>query len=459
MGCGSSAPQPSSSAPPVGAPSDLAPKASAPHVNDTSSHESSTPVPPPAPAVPPAAPSPASSVVALTPIDDNGPFDTWLASQLAASPADPKDTSEFKYINFTEIPPFTDLHKSLMRKNLTPEMWAKLKDVKSSYGYTLSNAIQAGVVRPHLGVGITCGDEECFTLFKDIIYPVVQGWHKFDPYTQTHKSDLEPSKLMFTEEQAAHFSKYVKSTRIRAARNIAGFSLPAGATKEHRAGVESVLKQAFGSLPSELAGTYYPLGSLTAAQEDALQAGGFLFQKPGPKQLLGAAGAGRDWPESRGIFHNDSKTVLAWCNEEDHCRIISMENGGDIKGVFSRFCQLSHAIKAAAESNGKSLMYSDQLGFLGTCPSNLGTGLRASVMIHLPNLNKNVHALEEICASLDLQPRGSAGEHSEAVGAMWDVSNKQRLGFTEVELVQKVIDGITKLLAKEEELAASAATE
>lgn len=390
----------------------------------------------------------------LTPIEPG--FDAWLSAQVAASPADPKDTDEFKYITFSELPPFTDLHKSLMRKTLTPELWASLKDVKSSKGYTLSNAIQAGVVRPHLGVGITCGDEECFTLFKDIIYPVVNGWHKFDPYTQFHKSDLDPSKLAFTDEQVAKFNQYVESTRIRAARNIAGFSLPAGASKDDRIGVEGVLKQAFGSLPAELAGTYYPLGSLTPAQEDSLQQGGFLFQKPGPKQLLGAAGAGRDWPEGRGIFHNDSKTVLAWCNEEDHCRIISMENGGDIKGVFSRFCQLSHSIKEAAESHGKSLMYNDQLGFLGTCPSNLGTGLRASVMVRLPNLNKDVHKLEEVCNSLDLQPRGSAGEHSEAVGAKWDISNKQRLGFTEVELVQKLIDGITKLLAIEEEMAAAA---
>ena len=273
---------------------------------------------------------------------------------------------------------------------------------------------------------------------------------------QVHKSDLDPSKLVFTDEQAAHFSKYVKSTRIRAARNISGYSLPAGSSKEDRAGVESVLKQAFASLPPELAGTYYPLGGLTPEQENTLREGGFLFQEPGPFQLLGAAGAGRDWPDNRGIFHNDSRTVLSWCNEEDHCRIISMEDGGDIKGVFSRFCQLSHAIKDAAESNGKALMYSDQLGFLGTCPSNLGTGLRGSVMIHLPNLNKDVHALEEICASLDLQPRGSAGEHSEAVGAMWDISNKQRLGFTEVELVQKLINGVTLLLDKEEELAAAA---
>jgi creatine kinase len=158
-----------------------------------------------------------------------------------------------------------------MRKILTPELFAKLKDVKSSKGYTFSNAIQAGMLRPHLGLGITCGDEECFELFKEIIYPVVKGWHKFDPSTEVHKSDLDFSRLVFTDEQAAKFQQYVKSTRIRAPRNIAGHSLPVGASREDRLAVEGLLKQAFALLPDELKGTYFPLGSLTPQQEDALQ--------------------------------------------------------------------------------------------------------------------------------------------------------------------------------------------
>ena len=384
-------------------------------------------------------------------------FDTWLKAQLDASPADPKDTEDFKYITFTELPPFTDGHKSLMRKTMTPELFDQLKDVKSGKGYTLSNGMQAGVLRPHLGVGFTCGDEECFELFKDIINPIVQGWHGFDPSTQTHTSDLDFNKLVFSAEDEKLFAKYVKSTRIRAARNISGFSLPAGSSAEDRTEVEKVLVEAFGMLPDELKGKYHPLADLSPEQEDELQAGGFLFQKPGPMQLLGAAGAGRDWPIGRGIFHNPDKTVLCWCNEEDQCRIIAMENGGDVKGVFTRFCQLSNAIKEASEAAAKKLMEHPNYGFLGTCPSNLGTGLRASVMIVLPELNKDPHKLEEICAGFDLQPRGSSGEHSAAVGAKWDISNKQRIGFSEVELVQKMIDGVKKLIVLEEELTAASA--
>ena len=375
---------------------------------------------------------------------------------------DIKDTKDFKYVNFDQPPAFTPAHKSLMAKTLTPELFQKLKRVKSSKGYTLSNAIMTGVVTPHLGVGATAGDEECWELFKDLYYPIIKGWHGYDAATQKHPVDLDPSKLVFTEEQKKTFSEYVVSTRIRAARNISGFSLPTGATDEDRAGVEAVLKQTFAGLSGELTGTYYELGSLTDEQRDFLLERGFLFQIPSARNLLTGAGAARSWPNNRGIFHNATQTALAWVNEEDHCRIISMELGGDIPSVFTRFCDLSNAIKASAEANKTKLMWNDTLGFMGTCPSNLGTGLRASVMVKLENFNKLMegdnHAdkelLETVCSRYDLQPRGSAGEHSAAVGAKFDVSNKQRLGYSEVQLVQKMIDGVSEVIKLEQMLAA-----
>jgi len=272
---------------------------------------------------------------------------------------------------------------------------------------------------------------------------------------------LDPSKLRFTAEQRAKFNHYVDSTRIRAARNISGYSLPCGATEHDRAEVERVLKQAFSGLSGELAGTYYELGGLSDQQRQFLLDHGFLFQIPSARNLLTGAGAARSWPNNRGIFHNDAQTALCWVNEEDHCRIISMEMGGDIPSVFTRFCALSAALKQSAEANGTKLMWNEKLGFMGTCPSNLGTGLRASVMVKLVKFNELLEGdnhddkelLEQVCSAFDLQPRGSAGEHSAAVGAKFDVSNKQRLGYSEVQLVQKMIDGVSKVIELEELLA------
>ena len=375
---------------------------------------------------------------------------------------DPKDTDDFKYVTFTSRPNFTDAHKSAMAKYLTAEIFEKLKDKVSEKGYTLSNVIMTGVVTPHLGVGATAGDESCWEVFKDLYYPIIKDWHGYDAATQTHPVDLDPSKLVFTDEQRVVFNTYVVSTRIRAARNISGFALPAGATAKDRAGTEAVLKQAFAGLSGELTGTYYPLGELTPEQTKFLLDRGFLFQIPSARNLLTGAGAARSWPDNRGIFHNATQTALCCVNEEDHCRIISMENGGDIPSVFARFCHLSDALKASAEANGTKLMWNEKLGFMGTCPSNLGTGLRASVMVVLPEFNKLLEGtnhedkelLEKVCSAYDLQPRGSAGEHSAAVGAKFDVSNKQRLGFSEVQLVQKMIDGVSKVIEYEKLLAA-----
>ena len=120
----------------------------------------------------------------------------------------------------------------------------------------------------------------------------------------------------------------------------------------------------------------------------------------------------RDWPEGRGIFHNEAKTFLLWVNEEDQMRIISMEKGGDVKGVFSR---LSRGIKAVGDSvkaeSGKEFALSEQYGYIHSCPTNLGTGMRASVMIDLPGYTKEgLPALQKRCEELAVQPRGTRGE-------------------------------------------------
>jgi arginine kinase len=89
----------------------------------------------------------------------------------------------------------------------------------------------------------------------------------------------------------------------------------------------------------------------------------------------------REWPEARGIFHNNSKTFLVWVNEEDQLRIISMQNGADLAEVFTRLSKACDHIEKVAK-----FAHDDHLGYITSCPTNLGTALRASVHIQLPNL-------------------------------------------------------------------------
>lgn len=127
---------------------------------------------------------------------------------------------------------------------------------------------------------------------------------------------------------------------------------------------------------------------MTESEQDQLIQDHFLFDKP-VSPLLTCAGMARDWPDARGIWHNHSKNFLLWINEEDHIRVISMEKGGNMKAVFDRFCTGLANFEVKMKESGKEFMWNDHLGFILTCPSNLGTGIRAGVHVKLPSLAKH----------------------------------------------------------------------
>ena len=244
----------------------------------------------------------------------------------------------------------------------------------------------------------------------------------------------------------------VHSTRIRVGRSIDGFGLSPGITKEQRLGVENLFKTASANFKDELAGTYYPLTGMDETVRQQLVDDHFLFMS-GDRNLT-VAGMERDWPEGRGIFHNKDKTFLVWVNEEDQLRIISMEKGGDVLGVFKR---LASGIQAVGDSvkaeSGKGFMLDEKYGYVHSCPTNLGTGMRASVHIDLPGWTAHgVDKLKARCEELSLQPRGTRGESGGQTGHTYDISNKHRLGYSEVQLVQTMIDGVNKLYEEDLEL-------
>nr|KAF6269629.1 creatine kinase B [Pipistrellus kuhlii] len=207
---------------------------------------------------------------------------------------------------------------------------------------------------------------------------------------------------------------------------------------------------ALSSLDGDLAGKYYSLKSMTDAEQQQLIDDHFLFDKPVSPLLL-ASGMARDWPDARGIWHNDNKTFLVWINEEDHLRVISMQKGGNMKEVFTRFCTGLTQIETLFKSKNYEFMWSPHLGYILTCPSNLGTGLRAGVHIKLPHLGQH-EKFAEVLKRLRLQKRGTGGVDTAAVGGVFDISNADRLGFSEVELVQMVVDGVKLLIEMEQRL-------
>lgn len=194
---------------------------------------------------------------------------------------------------------------------------------------------------------------------------------------------MEPSKLVGGEMDP----KYVRSCRIRTGRSLRGCCLPPAISRAERREVESVISGALEGLKGDLSGNYYPLASMKPDVEKQLIEDHFLFQKP-TGHLMVNSGAVRDWPDGRGIYHNKDKNFLVWINEEDHCRIISMELGGSLKNTFVRFCRGLAEVESLMKGKGYEFCHSERLGFLCTCPTNLGTVLRCSVHIQLKKLSK-----------------------------------------------------------------------
>merc|ERR1719473_2576547 len=190
------------------------------------------------------------------------------------------------------------------------------------------------------------------------------------------------------------------------------------------------------------------------AEEEAMREDHFLFQEPDSTLLL-ASGMGRHWPDARGIFANDAKNFLVWTNEEDHTRIISMQMGSDIKEVFERFVLAVTIVESVVKKEGFEFMHNDHLGYILVCPSNLGTGLRASVMLKIPLVSARPD-FKQICGGLKLQARGGAGVDSGSAGGIWDISNSDRLGVSEVDLVNMMIEGCAMLVKMEQALESGA---
>merc|ERR1719291_491199 len=116
--------------------------------------------------------------------------------------------------------------------------------------------------------------------------------------------------------------------------------------------------------------------------------------------------------------------------EEDHLRIVSMqgvrekptEEGKNIKEVTARFIRACDEVQKVLKAEGSDFMHNDHLGWVLTCPSNLGTGLRAGTMVKLPNVSGRAD-FKEVLAKMGLQARGTGGVDSASTGGTWDISN------------------------------------
>ena len=121
-----------------------------------------------------------------------------------------------------------------------------------------------------------------------------------------------------------------------------------------------------------------------------------------------------------------------------------MQPGAGIKEVFERLCKAASIIEGVCE-----FAHDPTLGYITSCPTNLGTAMRASVHIKLPKLCKKKDEFNAIADKYHVQIRGIHGEHTETDDGTYDISNKRRLGRSEKQLVQDMIDGVRAMIDAE----------
>merc|ERR1711937_609120 len=320
-----------------------------------------------------------------------------------------------------------------------PGLYDKLKTKNTKLGVTFGHCIKTGV------------DNKGHPMIKTV--GAVAGDGK-------HPTDMNPANLSKTPIDPT--GKYVLTTRCRTGRSVRGTRLPPCCSFEERRELERVIVKGLMGLEGDLKGDYFPLhGNRSCAakptgmsleKEEELRSNGNLFQEPDSTLLL-SSGCGRHWPDARGIFHNEAQNFFVWVNEEDQMRIVSMQKGASVVEIFNRFSAATEGIQKVLKKEGYDFMHNDHLGWVLTCPSNLGTGLRAGAMVKVP-LVSGRDDFKQTLAKMGLQARGTGGVDSASTGGTWDISNADCLGKSETQLVNIFIEGVAQIIRWEQALEA-----
>eukprot|EP01084_Bolivina_argentea_P134248 236824_1 len=228
-------------------------------------------------------------------------------------------------------------------------------------------------------------------------------------------------------------------------------------SKEERIKMEEKMCEAFGKLIADekYGGRYHSLtpghkDHITDAEYDDLVKQHVMFKNMAEDSFLETAGISSNWPYGRGCYVSADKGFIIWVCEEDHLRIMCMQKGTVLNDVFDR---LKSALDVVENIPGLSFAKSPDYGYVTSCPTNLGTGMRASVHIPLPNLTKDGTdaKAKAVAKPLGLSVRGLGGEHT-PIGAdgTVDISPSRRFIIKECEIITALYQGLTQLKEAED---------
>ena len=233
-------------------------------------------------------------------------------------------------------------------------------------------------------------------------------------------------------------SDIVISSRVRLARNLAAFPFLTKATEEQRGEIHRTVRAALAKVGlAENGHLYVELGN-----SNDLTSRFLLERHLISRELLNGSG-------DRGVLFNETEMLAVMVNEEDHLRLQAIRAGFQIHEAYADILPIDERLDRDIE-----FAFSEEFGFLTACPTNVGTGMRASVMLHLPALvfTRQIDKVFASVTKINLAVRGFYGEGTQASGDFYQISNQVTLGIGEEEVLDLISRVVPKIVAYEREV-------
>ena len=238
-----------------------------------------------------------------------------------------------------------------------------------------------------------------------------------------------------TARRKGPFDRIVMSSRVRLARNLKDSPFPGWAKKHERIRVFELIRPAVKSLPEMKDAFSETMDGLSTLDKQILVERHLISREHAAK----AAGSG--------VVLNREETLCFMINEEDHLRMQALKPGLQLRQAWTAIDQADSLLEKKLE-----YAYNADLGYLTACPTNLGTGIRVSAMLHLPGLvlAEQINAIIQSVNKLGLAVRGLYGEGTEALGNVFQVSNQMTLGESESSIVERLEKVLAQIIEHEE---------
>jgi protein arginine kinase len=229
--------------------------------------------------------------------------------------------------------------------------------------------------------------------------------------------------------------RIVMSSRVRLARNLRDFSFPGWAKKPERVKVLDTVLPAVSALPEMAESFAEAMDNLTALDKQLLVERHLISREHAAKNV------------GSGLVVNRAETFSVMINEEDHLRMQALRPGFQTREAWQAIDKLDSTLEKKL-----NFAFDNELGYLTACPTNIGTGIRVSAMLHLPGLvlSEQINPIIQSVNKLGLAVRGLYGEGTEALGNVFQVSNQMTLGESETVIVERLEKVLSQIIEHEE---------